>query len=602
MLDGKKLLITGVVTRDSIAFEVAEPGPGGRRRGRADRVRPRQADHRARGEAARRGRPTCSSSTSTAPRTSRRWPPTLQERWGRVDGVLHAIAFAPEDALGGQLPQHAARERRGGVPDQRVLAEGAGRGARRLLTRRAASVVGLDFDASVAWPVYDWMGVAKAALEAVSRYLARDLGPRGVRVNLVSAGPARHDRRARHPRASSDLGDGVAAAGAARLGHRRSGAGRRRDLLPAHRPRPAAITGEILHVDGGFHAMGAARRPSSAEEAAHEPPRLPHRRDRLPRHGGARPPARAPGPRGASRSSARATTRPPRTASTTCSARCGATRRPTASACARWPATSRSPGLGSRTGERDGAGRGVDAVLHCAASISFDLPLDEARAINVEGTRRVIDLAREAARRSSASCTSRPPTWPARTGALPRAPARRGPGLPQHLRADQVGGRAPRARGRRPAAVHRAPEHRRGRVRHRLDARLQRRSTGRCGRSRAGCSTRSRATAERPHRRRPGRLRRRRHRAPARRATRTASSTSSPATRRCAPTSSSTSPATTSTARARPSSPGGGRATSTAPSTCPTSTWTSSSTTPARAGCWSPPASARRCSRVLRDG
>ena len=89
------------------------------------------------------------------------------------------------------VPDDTGTERDHRVPDERVLAQGAGGGARPTLylPEEGASIVGMDFDASVAWPVYDWMGVAKAALEATSRYLARDLGPRGVRVNLVSAGP-----------------------------------------------------------------------------------------------------------------------------------------------------------------------------------------------------------------------------------------------------------------------------------------------------------------------------------------------------------------------------------------------------------------------------
>ena len=124
----------------------------------------------------------------------------LRERWGRVDGVLHAIAFAPEDALGGNFldtpPESATTAFQTSAFSLKALAVGA----RRPLSRRTArAIVGLDFDAQVAWPVYDWMGVAKAALEAISRYLARDLGPRGVRVNLVS----RRARSGRSPRAAS---------------------------------------------------------------------------------------------------------------------------------------------------------------------------------------------------------------------------------------------------------------------------------------------------------------------------------------------------------------------------------------------------------------
>jgi enoyl-[acyl-carrier protein] reductase I len=129
-----------------------------------------------------------------------------------------------------------------------------------------ASVVGLDFDASVAWPVYDWMGVAKAALEATSRYLARDLGPKGVRVNLVSAGPlgtlaARGipgfgDLATAWQRQAPlgwDVDDAAPVAGA---------------ILCQHSDLARAVTGEILHVDGGFHAMGTALAPVMEEANA----------------------------------------------------------------------------------------------------------------------------------------------------------------------------------------------------------------------------------------------------------------------------------------------------------------------------------------------
>jgi len=120
------------------------------------------------------------------------------------------------------------------------------------------SVVGLDFDASVAWPVYDWMGVAKAALESVSRYLARDLGPRGVRVNLVSAGPLEtiaaggipgFDRLAAMWQSGAPLGWDVRDPGPVAAAV---------CFLLSDRAR--AITGEILHVDGGFHAIGGGLR------------------------------------------------------------------------------------------------------------------------------------------------------------------------------------------------------------------------------------------------------------------------------------------------------------------------------------------------------
>ena len=135
-----------------------------------------------------------------------------------------------------------------------------------LFPEEGAAVVGLDFDAQVAWPVYDWMGVAKAALEATSRYLARDLGPRGVRVNLVSAGP---------------LGT-LAARGIPGFGDLATAWQRQAPLgWDTDDPAPVAsailfllsdmaraITGEILHVDGGFHAMGTALAPVMEEATA----------------------------------------------------------------------------------------------------------------------------------------------------------------------------------------------------------------------------------------------------------------------------------------------------------------------------------------------
>jgi enoyl ACP reductase len=156
---------------------------------------------------------------------------TLSERWGTVDGALHAIAFAPQDAL---------------VVNAAALAP---------LMPAGSGLVGLDFDASVAWPIYDWMGVAKAALESVNRYLARDLGPAGIRSNLVSAGP---------------IGT-VAAQGIpgfetlAELWRRQAPLGWDvTDAVPVARAAcwllsdyAQGISGEIVHVDGGFHAVGA---------------------------------------------------------------------------------------------------------------------------------------------------------------------------------------------------------------------------------------------------------------------------------------------------------------------------------------------------------
>ncbi len=173
-----------------------------------------------------------------------------------MDGALHAIAYAPEDALGGRFiqtpPESALEAFRTSAFSFKALAA-----ALEPLMDSGASIVGLDFDASVAWPIYDWMGVAKAALESVCRYLARDLGPRGIRVNLVSAGPlgtlaARSipgfEQLASLWRKQAPLGWDID------------------DALPVAdaicfllSDGARAVSGEILHVDGGFHAIGAAR-------------------------------------------------------------------------------------------------------------------------------------------------------------------------------------------------------------------------------------------------------------------------------------------------------------------------------------------------------
>jgi enoyl ACP reductase len=136
-----------------------------------------------------------------------------------------------------------------------------------LMRDNGGAVVGLDFDAQVAWPAYDWMGVAKAGLEAVSRYLARDLGAHGVRVNLVSAGPIRSlaasgipgfdqlkDAWTRQAPLGWDVDDAAPVADAT-------------CFLLSDLAR--AISGEILHVDGGFHAMGAVPAAARTGEAVH---------------------------------------------------------------------------------------------------------------------------------------------------------------------------------------------------------------------------------------------------------------------------------------------------------------------------------------------
>jgi enoyl-[acyl-carrier protein] reductase I len=259
LLSGKRLLITGVLTRGSIAFEVARQAQESGAEivlsgfGRGMGLTTRAAKHLP-------DPPDVLELDVNQPADLARVAAELDARWGELDGVLHAIAFAPPDALGGGFMNTPAASAITAFETSAFSLKAlAGALAPLLETgKHGGSVVGLDFDASVAWPVYDWMGVAKAALESVSRYLARDLGPRGVRVNLVSAGPIEtiaaggipgFDQLASMWHTGAPLGwdtrDAAPVAAAVCF------------LLSDH---ARAITGEILHVDGGFHAMGAVVR------------------------------------------------------------------------------------------------------------------------------------------------------------------------------------------------------------------------------------------------------------------------------------------------------------------------------------------------------
>ncbi|HEY1276550.1 MAG TPA: enoyl-ACP reductase FabI [Thermoleophilaceae bacterium] len=264
LLDGKRLLITGVLTKGSIAYAVAERAQRsgaevvltgfGRTKRMTERAAKRLPDT-----------PDVLELDVNSPEDFEALVADLESRWGGVDGALHAIAFAPQDAFGGNFmntpPESAEVAFRTSAYSFKALAD-----ALVPLMPGGGSLVGMDFDASAAWPAYDWMGVSKAALEAVSRYLARDLGPRAVRVNLVSAGPLET------PAAGGIPGfDKLAEVwgSQAPLG------------WATDDPTPVAdavcfllsdwgrgITGEILHVDGGFHAMGAPLQPVAQEAGA----------------------------------------------------------------------------------------------------------------------------------------------------------------------------------------------------------------------------------------------------------------------------------------------------------------------------------------------
>lgn len=180
----------------------------------------------------------------------------LGRELGHLDGVVHAVGFAPADCLGHDDGILAAswEDVATAVHVSTYSLVSLARAVKPLL-RSGSSIVGLDFDASLVWPAYDWMGVAKAGLESASRYLARDLGPDGVRVNLVAAGPLRTVAARSIPGFSAiesvwqeraplgwDVDDPEPAA--------RAVVSLLSDWFPA-------TTGEILHVDGGVHAIGA---------------------------------------------------------------------------------------------------------------------------------------------------------------------------------------------------------------------------------------------------------------------------------------------------------------------------------------------------------
>jgi meromycolic acid enoyl-[acyl-carrier-protein] reductase len=260
LLEGKRILVTGVLTDASLAFAVARMAQregaevvlSGAGRGlsltrRTARKLPVEAD--------------VVEIDVTEPDQLASAAATLATRWDRMDGMLHAIAYAPPECLGGdmfqadwdqvQMALHvSAYSLKSLIGAFRPLLRAAGEDG-----RPGASVVGLDFDATVAWPAYDWMGVSKAALESLSRYLARDLGAERIRVNLVAAGPVKTMAAKSIPgfhtfedtwSERAPLGwdvldtDVVARACVAFFS----------DLLPM-------TTGEILHVDGGVHALGA---------------------------------------------------------------------------------------------------------------------------------------------------------------------------------------------------------------------------------------------------------------------------------------------------------------------------------------------------------
>jgi enoyl ACP reductase len=253
LLDGKAVLVTGVLTEASIAFRVAEI---------------------AQREGATVILTGVGRSQSLTARIAKRLPETapvvpldvtneaeldgladaVREHTDRLDGVLHAIGFAPATALGGGFFDASWSDVSTAIQISTYSLVSLARAALPLMSD-GGSLVGLDFDATRAWPAYDWMGVAKAGLESAARYLARELGPKGVRVNLIAAGPLRTMAAKSIPgfdgfeqvwKERAPLGWDVD------------------DTTPAARACVAllsdwfpATTGAVVHVDGGVHAVGA---------------------------------------------------------------------------------------------------------------------------------------------------------------------------------------------------------------------------------------------------------------------------------------------------------------------------------------------------------
>jgi meromycolic acid enoyl-[acyl-carrier-protein] reductase len=254
LLDGKRLLITGVLDPRSIAFSVAEVAQREGAEvlltgfGRGKRLTDRAA-------ARLQGPPDVLELDATSDDDIAAAVAVVEERWGRLDGLLHAIGFAPASCLGGGFLDAPWEDVATALHVSTYSYASLARGFADLLAVDGGSIVGLDFDATIAWPGYDWMGVAKAGLESANRYLARDLGPRGIRVNLVAAGPL-HTMAARSIDGFSDFET---------VWQERAPLGwDLRDPEPVARTVCAllsdwmpAVTGEIVHVDGGVHAIGA---------------------------------------------------------------------------------------------------------------------------------------------------------------------------------------------------------------------------------------------------------------------------------------------------------------------------------------------------------
>ena len=253
LLDGKKIVITGVLTDASLAFSVAkvarEQGASIVLTGAGRALSLTERTARKLGEGI-----DVLELDVTVPEHVESVRAAVAEKWGHVDGVLHSIGFAPPSCLGddflGAPWEDVAVAMQISAYSLKTLAD-----AFVPLMGPGGAFVGLDFDNRQAWPAYNWMGVAKSALQSVNRYLARQLGPKQIRFNLVAAGPVRTLAAKSIPGFAlfEDTWDGRAPLG-----------WDVNDAEPVARACVAllsdwfpATTGEIIHVDGGYHAVGA---------------------------------------------------------------------------------------------------------------------------------------------------------------------------------------------------------------------------------------------------------------------------------------------------------------------------------------------------------
>lgn len=252
LLDGKRVLITGVLTDSSIAFHVAkiaqEQGAtvvltGFGRLSLVERIARRLPDPP----------PVLELDVTDAGQLAS-LADRVTEHVDRLDGVVHAIANAPAGALGGNFLDTPWNEVSAALHVSTYSLKALAMATLPLMKERGGAIVGMDFDAALAWPAYDWMGVAKAGLESCARYLARYLGQYKIRVNLMAAGPLRTMAAKSIPgfEQFESMWDGRAPLGWDLTNHEpaaRACVALLSDWFPA-------TTGEIVHVDGGVHAVG----------------------------------------------------------------------------------------------------------------------------------------------------------------------------------------------------------------------------------------------------------------------------------------------------------------------------------------------------------